>query len=244
MFLDQIVQSTQKRMEAVRAGFSFPFEQALAQPGLSFICEIKKASPSKGVIAAEFPYLEIAKDYEQAGAAAISVLTEPSFFQGSGVYLQEISRSVTTPTLRKDFIIDEFQVYEAKLWGAAAVLLIAEILEEEKLRRLIDLADRLGLSALVESHSLAELEKSLRAGARIVGVNNRNLETFEVDLQTAQTLRAHVPPQVLYVAESGIQTAEDIKALHDCGVDAVLIGETLMRSQDKAEKLRALRRLL
>ncbi len=241
MFLDHIVAATQKRLESVREGFTFPFEQALSKKGMSFICEIKKASPSKGLIAADFPYFDIAKDYEAAGAAAISVLTEPDFFQGSGTYLKQISQSVNTPTLRKDFILDEYQIYEAKIWGAAAVLLIAEILEEDTLRRFIHLADRLGLSALVESHSLEQLQKSLRCGARIVGVNNRNLETFEVNLQTARELRTYVPPEVLFVAESGIQTAEDVKMLADCAVDAVLIGESLMRSQDKAAKLRELR---
>ncbi len=241
MFLEKIVASTQKRIEEIHSGFTFPFEAALRQKGLSFICEVKKASPSKGVIAEDFPYLAIAKEYESAGAAAISVLTEPEYFLGSGAYLQEISAAVHTPTLRKDFILDPYQIYEAKLWGAAAVLLIAEILSEEALRGLIRLAESLGLSALVESHSLPELQKSLAAGARVVGVNNRNLETFAVDIGTSLRLREHVPSDILYVAESGFSKPEDLAELQKHGVDAVLMGESLMRSQSITATLQALR---
>ncbi|WMI82617.1 indole-3-glycerol phosphate synthase TrpC [Anaerotignum sp. MB30-C6] len=244
MFLDKIMEYTQKRMDNIKSQFDFPFQKALEQDGMSFICEIKKASPSKGVIAEDFPYLSIAKEYEQTGAAAISILTEPKFFKGSIEYLKEVSSAVKTPTLRKDFIIDPYQIYEAKLCGASAVLLIAEILEEEKLKAFLNLAESLGLSVLVESHSLPQLKKSLRCGAKIVGVNNRNLETFEVDMKTSLSLRAYVPDDVLYVVESGIKTPEDIKLLSDYGVDGVLIGETLMRSKDKVAMMSKLRSLL
>lgn len=244
MFLDKIMEHTKKRMDNIKSQFDFPFQKALEQDGMSFICEIKKASPSKGVIAEDFPYLSIAKEYEQTGAAAISILTEPEFFKGSIEYLKEISSAVKTPTLRKDFIIDPYQIYEAKLCGASAVLLIAEILEEEKLKAFLNLAESLGLSVLVESHSLPQLEKTLRCGAKIVGVNNRNLETFEVNLKTSLSLREYVPDDVLYVAESGIKTPEDIKLLSDYGVDGVLIGETLMRSKDKVAMMSKLRSLL
>ncbi len=244
MFLEKILESTQKRVDSIKSQFDFPFQKALEQEGISFICEIKKASPSKGLIAQEFPYLNISRDYEQAGAAAISVLTEPQFFNGSPQYLKEISASTKIPTLCKDFIIDAYQIYEAKILGASAVLLIAEILEEEKLKTFLQLAESLGMSALVESHSLPQLKKSLRCGAKIVGVNNRNLETFEVDIKTALTLREYVPSNILFVAESGIQTPEHIKLLSDSGIDGVLIGETFMRANDKIEMMSKLRSLL
>lgn len=233
MFLEKIIKATEKRVEAIHKSLDFPFAKALKQEKISFICEVKKASPSKGLIAADFPYLDIAKEYELAGAAAISVLTEPEFFLGRGEYLKEISSAVSIPTLRKDFVIDPYQIYEAKIWGASAVLLIAEILSEEKLTGFINLAESLGLSALVESHSLPQLKKSLAAGAKIVGINNRNLETFAVDIKTSLQLREHVPKDIIFVAESGITTAEDITLLYKNGVDAVLIGETLMRSKNK-----------
>lgn len=241
MFLDQIIEATEKRMEKIRDSFSFPFYQALSTEGISFICEVKKASPSKGMLDPSYPYLAIAKEYEAAGASAISVLTEPKYFLGSGEHLQDISQQVNTPTLRKDFVIDPYQIYEAKLWGASAVLLIAEILEEETLAQFITLAEHLGLSTLVESHSLPQLQKSLRCGAKIVGVNNRNLETFEVDITTSLKLREYVPDHILYVAESGIHSPQDIQRLTQHGVDAVLIGEAFMRSPDKAVMLRSLR---
>lgn len=244
MFLDDIVKSTQTRVDELHKTFDFPFEKALRQKGLSFICEVKKASPSKGVIAEDFPYLNIAHEYEAAGAAAVSVLTEPDFFLGSGIYLREISSDVNIPTLRKDFIIDPYQIYEAKLWGASAVLLIAEILSESKLAEFIALAKSLGLSALVESHSLLQLKKSLAAGAGIVGINNRNLETFEVDLTTSLKLREYVPDDVIFVSESGISTAGDINLLYKNGVDAVLIGEALMRCGDKKAALDELRSMV
>ncbi|MGM9572751.1 MAG: indole-3-glycerol phosphate synthase TrpC [bacterium] len=253
MILDRIVKATEKRVSeqkklvsalsmksqalALPVKKDFPFQAALDAPELSFICEVKKASPSKGVIAEDFPYLTIAQEYEKAGAAAVSVLTEPDFFQGSGKYLREISRLISLPVLRKDFIIDEYQIYEAKCLGASAVLLIAAILEEKQLQSFLELAHSLGLSALVEAHTEEEADKALKAGAKIIGVNNRNLQTFEVDLNNSLNLRRLVPPEISFVAESGIKSADDIKKLTEAGVNGVLIGETLMRSPDKKAAL-------
>lgn len=219
----------------------FSLETALSAPGISFLCEVKKASPSKGVIAADFPYLSIAKAYEQAGAAALSVLTEPFYFQGHDEYLREIAREVSIPVLRKDFTVDSYQIYEAKALGAAAVLLIAALLDDGALREFLAAAGALGLSALVEAHTEKEVERALRAGARVVGINNRDLHTFTVDITTSLRLRPLVPSSVLFVSESGIRTAADVRMLEERGVDAVLIGETLMRSPDKRAALRALR---
>lgn len=219
---------------------AFAFERSL-QSQLSFICEVKKASPSKGVIAEEFPYLSIAREYEAAGAQAISVLTEPDFFQGSDQYLSEISSEVNIPVLRKDFTIDEYQLYEAKLLGADAVLLICALLSTDTIRKYITICNNLGLSALVEAHDEAEVRSALEAGARIIGVNNRNLQTFEVDINNAIRLRSLVPESISFVAESGIRTPEDMIKLKAAGVNAVLIGETLMRSPDKKEQLSRLR---
>ena len=210
-----------------------PFERAICANGLSFICEVKKASPSKGVIAENFPWLEIAKDYEEGGAHAISVLTEPEFFLGSDQYLREISSAVKIPTLRKDFIIDPYQLYEAKLWGAKAALLICALLEPQTLSSFIALADELALDCLVEIHSEAEAEEAIRAGSRIIGINNRDLTTFNVDTGLASRLRGSIPSGVLTVAESGIKSADDVRAIKETGVDAVLIGESLMRSGDR-----------
>ncbi len=233
MFLDKIIVSTAERLAEIEKNFDYPFHKAIETKNLSYICEIKKASPSKGLIAKDFPYLEIAKEYEQAGASAISVLTEEKYFLGSGKYLEEISQNVKTPTLRKDFILSPYQIYEAKTWGASAVLLISEILEEKKLKQFIELTHSLGMSALVEAHSYDMLQKALACGAKIVGINNRNLETFEVDINTSVTLRKYVPEDILFVAESGITTRHEIEILEEAKVDAVLIGETLMRSENK-----------
>ena len=222
----------------------FRFEKALAKPGLSFICECKKASPSKGLIAADFPYLQIAKEYEAAGADAISVLTEPKWFLGSDRYLKEIASAVSTPCLRKDFTVDEFMIYEAKLLGASAVLLLCAILDDAQLREYLALCDGLGLSALVEAHDEAEVDRALNAGARILGVNNRDLKNFTVDTENSRRLRARIPEDVLFVSESGVRTAEDVARLAAIGADAVLIGETLMRAPDKTAKLRELKGLL
>ncbi|MBR1853807.1 MAG: indole-3-glycerol phosphate synthase TrpC [Lachnospiraceae bacterium] len=217
------------------------FEQALSQDGIRFICEVKKASPSKGVIAEEFPYEEIAAEYEKAGADAISILTEPFYFKGSDGYLEAIRKRVQIPLLRKDFTVDAYMIYQAKKMGADAVLLICAILSLEQLKEYAQLADELGLSALVEAHDEREVEMALAAKARIVGVNNRNLKDFSVDINNSVRLRQMVPTEVLFVSESGMKTREDIKRLEENGTDAVLIGETFMRSADKAGMLRTLR---
>jgi phosphoribosylanthranilate isomerase len=226
--------------ELSQGPFTFPFEQALAQRGTSFICELKKASPSKGVIAKEFPYQDIAKAYENSGAAAISCLTEPYFFLGSNEYLKTIAANVSIPVLRKDFTVDARMIYEAKVLGASAVLLICSILNDEELSKYLNLAHALGLSALVEAHDADEIDRALAAGARIIGVNNRNLATFEVDTTNSLRLREGAK-NVLFVSESGIKTREDVAQLESIGVDAVLIGETLMRSTNKAKTLSILR---
>lgn len=220
----------------------FLVEQALKKDGISFICEVKKASPSKGLIAPNFPYVEIAKEYEAAGAACISVLTEPTRFLGDDRYLQEIVQNVATPVLRKDFTVDAYQIYQAKVLGASMILLICSLLDENTIREYIGICDTLGLSALVETHDEDEIAMAVRAGARIIGVNNRNLKDFTVDVHNSERLRKLVPPDVLFIAESGIQTAEDIKVLYDAGVNGVLIGETLMRSPDKKAMLEELRK--
>jgi len=217
-----------------------PFENALAAPGLSFICEVKKASPSKGVIAEDFPWLEIAKDYEEGGASAISVLTEPEFFLGSDKYLREISAAVKIPTLRKDFIIDQYQIYEAKLWGAKAILLICALLEQQTLAEFITAARELALDCLVEIHSEGEAQEALAAGARIIGINNRDLTTFNVDTGLTSRLKKQLPSGILTVAESGIKTADDIREVKKTGADAVLIGESLMRAADRKAFLKGL----
>lgn len=215
----------------------FEFENALSGKELSFICECKKASPSKGVIAEDFPYAEIAEEYEKAGADCISVLTEPKWFLGKNEYLKEITERVSIPCIRKDFTVSEYMIYEAKLLGASAVLLICSILTEEQIKKYIGICDELGMSALVEAHDETEIAMAVSAGARIIGVNNRNLKDFSVDTGNSRRLRALVPENVIFVAESGVKTAEDIRALKDAGVNAVLIGETLMRADDKKQKL-------
>ena len=220
---------------------NFAFENALKKPGISFICECKKASPSKGLIAPDFPYLEIAREYEAAGADCISVLTEPKWFLGKDDYLREIAEAVSIPCLRKDFTVDEYMIYEAALLGASAVLLICSILTEEQLAEYIGVCDELGLSALVEAHDEEEIGAALRAGARVVGVNNRNLKDFSVDTENSRKLRALIPADVLFVSESGVRTAEDVAQLREISADAVLIGETLMRVPDKKAKLAELR---
>ena len=219
----------------------FPFEKALSREEIGFICECKKASPSKGVIAEQFPYLEIAKAYEEAGAACISVLTEPKWFLGKDEYLKEIAQTVQIPCIREDFVVDEYMIYEAKLLSASAVLLICAILTEDTIRNYIRICDRLGLSALVEAHDEEEVAMAVRAGARIIGVNNRNLKDFTVDIHNSERLRKCAPEDVLFVAESGIRTAEDIRTLKAAKVNGVLIGETLMRAENKKEMLDQLR---
>lgn len=228
-------------LKSSAAGDLFAFEQALRKEDVSFICECKKASPSKGLIAPNFPYLEIAKEYEAAGADCISVLTEPKWFLGNDEYLKEIAESVLIPCLRKDFTVDEYQIYQAKVLGASAVLLICSILTEDQMKDYIRICDNLGLSALVEVHDEQEVQTALNTGARIIGVNNRNLKDFSVDTDNSRRLRELIPPNVLFVSESGVRTAEDVSALRKIGADAVLIGETLMRASDKRAKLAELR---
>lgn len=221
---------------------SFSFEKALAaNPDIAFICECKKASPSKGLIAPDFPYLQIAKDYEAAGADCISVLTEPKWFLGSDQYLKEITSEVKIPCIRKDFTVDPYMIYEAKLLGASAVLLIMSILDEKTAGEYLKVADSLGLSALVETHNEEEVKKALNIGARIIGVNNRNLKDFTVDTENSRKLRELIPGDVLFVSESGVSSPEDVKKLRKIGADAVLVGETLMRAEDKKKRLAELK---
>lgn len=230
-----------KRAEALDANTGFPFRKALSGNEISFICEVKRASPSKGLIAPDFPYLDIARDYERVGASAISCLTEPFWFKGRDEYLAEISNAVKIPVLRKDFTVDEYMIYQAKTLGASAVLLICSILSKEQLSEYLGIAHSLGLSALVEAHDEDEVRTALSVGAGIIGVNNRDLRTFTVDINNSARLRKLVPPEILFVSESGIKTAADIEALRSNGTNAVLIGETLMRSPDKKAALDELR---
>lgn len=250
--LDQLADHARQRTELAKQKISadeirsmamslpeggFEFEKALKKLDISFICECKKASPSKGLIAPNFPYLKIAKEYEQAGADCISVLTEPKWFLGADEYLREIAKSVTIPCIRKDFTVDEYMIYEAKLLGAKAVLLICSILEASDIKRYIEICDSLGLSALVEAHDENEVKTALNVGARIIGVNNRNLKDFSVDTENSRRLRELIPPSVVFVSESGVRNADDVQTLRSIGADAVLIGETLMRAEDKKSKL-------
>ena len=254
--LDQIAEYTKKRIAAQKERVpendlkkrafalqrgDFCFERALKKKDISFICECKKASPSKGVISGDFPYLKIAMEYEAAGADAISVLTEPKWFLGRDEYLEEIAENVSIPVLRKDFTVDEYMIYEAKCLGASAVLLICAILTAEQLRRYIDICKELGLCALVEAHDEKETEMALECGAKIIGVNNRNLKDFSVEPDRSLSLRRLVPENVLFVSESGIKDAEDVRRVRAAGADAVLIGETLMRAQDKRAAILKLR---
>ena len=239
--LEEIREKAIARYKQQAAGTAFSFERALSGGGMHFICECKKASPSKGLIAPDFPYMEIARSYEAAGASAISVLTEPGWFLGQDRFLREISEAVSIPCLRKDFTVDSYMIYEAKLLGASAVLLICAILDDVRLAEYLETAHSLGLSALVEAHDETEVRRALAAGARIIGVNNRDLHTFEVDINNSVRLRSLVPSDRIYVSESGIRNAGDVGVLYRNGTNAVLIGETLMRSLDKGAQLRELR---
>ncbi|MGN0676618.1 MAG: indole-3-glycerol phosphate synthase TrpC [Ruminococcus sp.] len=255
MILDDITASTKIRLESAKkdmpfsevrrqaenmpSDMEFPFRKALEKSGLSFICEVKKGSPSKGIISEKFPYLEIARKYEEMGADAISVLTEPEFFKGSNKYLSEIHQTVRTPLLRKDFTIDEYMIYKAKTLGASAILLICSILGKSQLSEYLGIAHSLGLSALVETHNEYEIETALSVGAEIIGVNNRDLKTFKVDTATSENLRKYVPSDKIFVSESGIHTAEDIQKMKNINADAVLIGEAFMRSENPSELLKS-----
>lgn len=253
MILDDITKSTEIRLESAKkdmpfsevrrqaesipSDMEFPFRKALAKPELSFICEVKKSSPSKGIISQDFPYLSIAEKYEKMGADAISVLTEPEFFKGSNKYLSEIHQTVSIPLLRKDFTIDEYMIYEAKIIGASAILLICSILEKTQLSEYLETANSLGLSALVETHNEYEIETALSVGAEIIGVNNRDLKTFKVDTAASERLRKYVPEDKIFVSESGIHTAEDIQKMKNIKANAVLIGEAFMKSENPSELL-------
>lgn len=257
MILDEIAEKTRERVaeqkkhisleemkekaEKMEKNTGFPFQRALQTEDIAFICEVKKASPSKGVIAEDFPYVEIAKEYEEAGAAAISVLTEPYYFQGSNTYLTEITQNVHIPVLRKDFTVDEYMIYEAKVIGASCILLICAILDQKTLNQYLDLAHSLGLSVIVEAHDEEEVKMALASGAKIIGVNNRDLKTFTVDINNSARYRKMVPDDVVFISESGIKTAQDIQKLRENGTNAVLIGETFMRSSDKKKVLEELR---
>ncbi|MCR5109758.1 MAG: indole-3-glycerol phosphate synthase TrpC [Ruminococcus sp.] len=219
----------------------FEFEKALRKDDIAFICECKKASPSKGIIAEDFPYLQIAQEYEKAGADCISVLTEPKWFLGSSEYLREIAEKVSIPCIRKDFTVDSYMIYEAKILGAKAVLLICSILTEAQIKEYIAICDELGMSALVEAHDEKEVAVAVRCGARLIGVNNRNLKDFTVDTSNSRRMRELVPDDIIFVSESGVKTAEDIALLRKSGTNAVLIGETLMKAEDKTEKLKELK---
>ena len=243
--LEQIAEKTKER---ININNNFAFEKALVGDDahgvpkkINFICEIKKASPSKGVICEDFDPVKIAIEYEEAGASAISVLTEPFYFQGSDKYLQDISQTVKIPLLRKDFIVDEYMIYEAKFLNASAVLLICAILDDKQLSDYLKIAEKLGLSVLVETHDEIEIKRALDCGAKIIGVNNRDLKTFEVDIKTSVKLRKYIPDDKIFVSESGIKTRGDVKMLEEIGVNAVLIGETLMRSNNKTNELKRLR---
>ena len=257
--LDELAKSAQERVKSAKEKVSleeimakakalpkgnFEFENALKKKDISFICECKKASPSKGLIAPEFPYVEIAKEYEAAGADAISVLTEPTRFLGSDSYLEEITQAISVPCLRKDFTVDEYMIYEAKLLGACAVLLICPILSSKEIKNYIKICDELGISALVEAHDESEIETAINSGARIIGVNNRNLKDFTVDTENSRRMRELVPENIIFVSESGVKSANDVALLREIGADAVLIGETLMRAENKKEKLKELRGIL
>ena len=248
MILEEIAKYARRRVEVdkdivsfediVERALSLPkgdfrFEQKLKKNEISLICEVKKASPSKGIISEDFPFIQIAKDYEEAGADCISVLTEPKWFLGSDDIFKKIRENVSLPMLRKDFTVDEYQIYQSKLLRADAVLLICSLLDTETLKHYISICDALGLSALVEAHNIDEIDSAIAAGARIIGVNNRNLKDFTVDLSNATHLKKHIPKDVLFVAESGVKTANDAIYLIKSGADALLIGEALMRCEDK-----------
>lgn len=249
--LEKIVESTKIRVEHEKKSQipyqydgsrrKFAFEQALSSPDISFICEVKKASPSKGIIAEDFPYLQIAKEYESAGADAISVLTEPEYFLGNNKYLLDIRKSVDTPILRKDFIIDSFQIKQSYDMGADAILLICSILSPAQLSEYLEEAHGYGLSCLVEAHSQEETQIAVECGAKIIGVNNRNLSTFDVNTNNSISLRKLVPDDIIFISESGIKTAEDVELLRQNNINGVLIGETLMRAQDKKSALNILK---
>jgi len=228
------------REEAERLKVPCDFKKAVSGEGINIIAEVKKASPSKGIIREDFNPVEIAKAYERGGAKAISVLTDKEFFKGSPFYLRQVAEAVNLPVLRKDFIIDEFQIYGAKALGASSFLLIVSILSDQQLRDFIELGRELGMEALVETHNEEEVERALKAKAEIIGVNNRNLKTFTVSLETTLRLLPMIKREgKILVSESGIKSRNDIERLKSAGVDAFLVGETLMRSENPEEVLKS-----
>ena len=231
-----------EQAKALGKGNGEAFLSVLKKPGISFICEIKKASPSKGLISPDFPYLKIAEAYEQAGADCISCLTEPEYFLGSDDIFREVREKVNLPMLRKDFTVCEYQLDQARVMGANAALLIVSLMDERTLAAYLEHCEELGIAALVETHDEEEIRTAVSAGAKIIGVNNRNLKDFSVDFGNAARLRDRIPPECIYVAESGVRTPEDVQRLRQIGADAALIGETLMRAEDPAETLKSLRR--
>ncbi len=231
-----------EQAKALGKGNGEAFLSALKKPGISFICEIKKASPSKGLISPDFPYLKIAAAYEQAGADCISCLTEPEYFLGSDDIFREVRKKVSLPMLRKDFTVSGYQLDQARVMGANAALLIVSLMDEKTLSAYLEHCEELGIAALVETHDEEEIRRAVSAGAKIIGVNNRNLKDFSVDFGNAARLRDRIPPECIYVAESGVRTPEDVQRLRQIGADAALIGETLMRAEDPAETLKSLRR--
>lgn len=252
MILDELAAHARERVEAAKKKIpeeemrrmaealpkgEFRFERTLKKQGMSFICEVKKASPSKGVIAEHFPYTEIAEEYERAGADCVSVLTEPKWFLGSDDIFRKIRAKISLPMIRKDFTVDAYQIYEAKVMGADAVLLICSLLSTETIRKYLKLCDDLGLTALVETHDEEEISSAVEAGARVIGVNNRNLKNFTVDFGNAAKLRERIPADRIFVAESGVKGPEDIRDLAGIGADAVLVGEAFMRTSDKKQML-------
>ncbi len=235
------IETLKQEVLSLPSSKNFFFENSLKNKDFAFICEIKKASPSKGVIVEDFPYMDIAQEYEKAGASAISVLTEPHFFKGNDKYLKDVADIVNIPVLRKDFIIDEYQIYQAKLIGADAVLLICAVLDESTLKNFINIATSLKLSCLVETHNEEEIKKALSCNAKIIGINNRDLKTFNVDINTSLKLRKFIPENKILISESGIKTAQDIKMLKNAGFNGALIGESMMLSKDKKQFLSELR---
>ncbi|MEE9614445.1 MAG: indole-3-glycerol phosphate synthase TrpC [Thermodesulfobacteriota bacterium] len=216
------------------------FYAAMKGEGVRVIAEVKKASPSKGVIREEFDPVAIARAYEQSGAAAISVLTEGKYFMGSIADLIRVKEAVKVPVLRKDFIFDDYQVMESKAIGADCILLIAAILEEDRLKELLTLTHLMGMSAIVEVHAEDELYRAVGSGARLIGINNRDLQSFKTDIETTKRLARFVPKDRVVISESGINSAEDIRVLTEAGAGAFLVGEALLREQDVGGKLREL----
>ncbi len=220
---------------------NFPFYDAIKKDGISIIAEIKHASPSKGIITDDFDVRKISQEYKLAQVDCISVLTEPYFFMGDNSYVEIAKHEAKKPVLRKDFIIDEVQIYESKVIGADCILLISAILDMEKLKKFSYIAETIGLNCLVECHNEKEIELAIKSSAKIIGVNNRDLTTFDVDINNSLRLRKYVPSDILFVSESGIKTKKDMDKLKEIKTDGVLIGETFMRSNNKVNQIKLLK---